>query len=182
MEIQFTTASGMEDFEQILQLQKENMRLSKSALEEQEQGFVTVKHDLSILAEMNIEAQHIIAKDGNEIIGYALAMTRNFKDKIPILKSMFELLDNLEYKGNRIGDTDYIVMGQICIAKEYRGTGIFPGMYKLYFELYKPRYGCIITEVAARNVRSLKAHLNCGFEVIHSYIEDGFEEWIVVRY
>jgi GNAT superfamily N-acetyltransferase len=131
---------------------------------------------------MNSDAQHIIAKDGEKVVGYALAMTKRFRDKITVLKSMFDLLDGLVVNGLPLGDEKYIVMGQICVDYDYRGKGIFQGMYHKYFEVYKPVYQSIITEIAARNTRSLRAHLNIGFKEIHRYVEPGVEEWIVVKY
>jgi len=131
---------------------------------------------------MNNEARHIIAKDGEIVIGYALAMTKFFQDKIPELSSMFDLLDNLEVDGLRIGDDKYIVMGQVCIDLKYRGKGIFKGMYEKYFEKYKPLYHWVITEVASRNTRSLRAHFNVGFKEIYRYDEPGIEEWVILRY
>lgn len=182
MDIVFTSASSMGELQQILDLQQANLRLTRSVEEEKDQGFVTVQHDMDLLSSMNNVAQHVIAKDGEQVVGYALAMTRDFKQKVPILAPMFDLLDNLVVDGLRIGDTDYIVMGQVCVDKEYRGKGIFQGLYKYYFETLRPQFGCVITEIAARNTRSLKAHLGVGFKVIYEYTEEGFEDWIVVRY
>ncbi len=182
MDISYTTVSGLNDLEQILGLQKQNLRHTHSPEIEAEQGFVTVQHDLDVLIDMNNAANHIITKDGDTVVGYALAMTRSFRDKIHILAPMFDLLDNLYVDGQKIGDGDYIVMGQICIHKDYRGKGIFQGMYFKYFEIYKPLYGFVITEIAARNTRSLRAHLNVGFKEIYRYNEPEIEEWVVVRF
>ena len=155
MELKYTTIDSDFDFEQIIRLQTENLRLTKSPEEEKEQGFVTVQHDISILKEMNESAKHVVAKDGDKIVGYALAMTRDFNTKIPILGAMFESLDDLILDGKRVGDGDYIVMGQVCIDKPYRGQGVFAAMYDYYFKLHKPVFGYVITEVAARNTRSV---------------------------
>ncbi|MBK9735638.1 MAG: GNAT family N-acetyltransferase [Saprospiraceae bacterium] len=182
MDIKYLTASDDYDLRQILTLQQSNLRLTKSPEIEAEQGFVTVKHEYSLLKDMNDEAPHILAKDGDKVVGYALGMTRKFKDKVAVLRPMFELLDGLLFDGKRLGDLDYIVMGQICIDEAYRGKGIFRGLYDLYFQIYKPIFGFVVTEVAARNTRSLKAHLNVGFKEIYRYDETGFEEWIVIIY
>jgi ribosomal protein S18 acetylase RimI-like enzyme len=182
MSVIFTTIQNNDQLHQILQLQRENLRHTKSIEVEAEQGFVTVEHDISLLADMNTEASHVIALDDDRVVGYALAMTRAFEDKVPVLAPMFELLDNLVVDGTRMGNDDYIVMGQICVDKDYRGQGLVQGLYKKYFELYKSKYHWIVTEIAARNTRSLHAHMKVGFKEIYRYDEVGFEQWIVVRF
>lgn len=182
MEIVFTIATSLSELDQILELQKQNLRHTQSKEIEADQGFVTVQHDMEVLLSMNNAANHVIAKLGNKVVGYALAMTRDFRFKIPILNPMFNLMDNLMVDGLKIGDGNYIVMGQVCIHKDYRGKGVFKGMYSKYFELYKPLFGWVITEIAARNTRSLKAHFNVGFNEIYRYCEPGMEEWVVVRF
>lgn len=182
MPITFTTASTDDHIHQILVLQKENLRGTKSSDTEADQGFVTVTHDYNLLKNMNDACPHIIALDGDEVVGYALAMVKDFKYKVPILTPMFDLLDGLEYEGKRIGDFTYLVMGQVCVAENYRGKGIFQGLYQKYFETYKGPYDYIITEIAARNTRSMRAHINVGFQEIYRYDEPGMEEWVVVLY
>lgn len=182
MSLIFRTAAGDEELVQIISLQGKNLRHTKSPEVEQDQGFVTVQHDLPLLRDMNTAEKHVIAMSGNTLAGYALAMVRDFKYRVPILTPMFDMLENIFADGSRVGDSNFIVMGQVCVAEEFRGQGVFQGLYRHYFELYKPKYDWVITEVAARNSRSLRAHLNVGFHEIHRYDEPGMEEWIVLRY
>ena len=182
MQIEYSTAKTTDELDRILSLQQENLRHKKDAEEEREQGFVTVQHEFELLSMMNQITPHIIAKDGEKVIGYALAMPAHFRNEIPVLLSMFELLDNLMVNGKKLGTENFIVMGQICIEKSYRGKGIFQGLYSNYFELYKPKFKFIITEVAERNIRSLQAHLKVGFKEVHRYDEPGYETWVVLIY
>jgi GNAT superfamily N-acetyltransferase len=182
MQIQYSAAKTTDELQQILLLQKENLRHKNDVEEEREQGFVTVQHDIELLTKMNQIAPHIIATDGDNVIGYALAMTKHFRDEIPVLHSMFVLLDDLMVEDKKLGTENFLVMGQICIDKNYRGKGIFQGLYAHYFQLYKPNYTYIITEVAERNVRSLQAHFKVGFKDVHRYDEPGFETWVVLMY
>jgi GNAT superfamily N-acetyltransferase len=180
--ITYTKVTDNQALTQIIQLQRANLRHSQSPETESQQGFVTVVHDFDLLYKMNQHAAHIIAKDGAKVVGYALAMTKDFRSIIPELVSMFDLLDNIVVDGQKVGDIDYLVMGQVCIDADYRGKGIFQALYQFYFDTYKPIYSKIITEVAARNTRSLRAHLNIGFREIHRYHEIGVEEWVVIQY
>ncbi len=155
------------ELRQIIELQQNNLPSSITSVEKQKEGFVTVQHDLDILKKMNEYQAHIIAKDGDKVIGYALSMVREFKNDIAVLKPMFEKIDT-QLNLNQ----SYIVMGQICIDKAYRKKGIFKGLYhKMRDELHH-KYDALITEVAANNTRSLQAHYAVGFSDLLVYKTD----------
>ena len=177
--IQYCTAESPQDLWQILELQAENLPNCLDEHEMKSQGFVTVKHDAQLLEEMNSQHQHIIAKDGDRVIGFALIMLQEFGDKIPVLVPMFQLIDQLSYKEKALNKSNYFVMGQICIDKAYRGQGVFRGLYQTLREHMSPHFEVVVTEIATRNNRSLRAHEKVGFEPIKRYTADG-EEWDIV--
>lgn len=160
----FTQAKTTNDLRQILALQAANLpqNISKSELEKE--GFVTVHHSLELLQSMNKPYPHIIAKDNGKVIAYALVMLQDFADEIPVLFSMFEMINQSVFKGNLIHNSTYFVMGQVCIDKAYRGKGIFKKLYQTMQQHYSKDFQYLITEIAARNLRSLKAHAKVGFE------------------
>jgi len=162
MKIRYTRASTEDELNQILALQKKNALDSISSEEKQKEGFVTISHSYEVLKQMNDACPHIIAKDGDLVVGYALTMLAEFRDKISILSAMFETATAL------LGNKKYLAMGQICISKAYRKQGIFKGMYNFYKEELKDEFDCLLTEVATNNTRSLNAHLNVGFEILKS--------------
>jgi hypothetical protein len=72
-------------------------------------------------------------------------------------------------------------MGQICIKEGYRGVGIFDGLYRTMAERYGDRFDFTVTEVAARNTRSLKAHARVGFQTLHVYPDPTTgDDWHVI--
>ncbi len=182
MEIIFTTVSSPREVQQILDLQAANHVSSVSPAVAQEQGFVTVKHDPAVLQRMNLEAPSVIAKDGDQVVGYALVMPRSFSAFIPILQPMFHLLDTLSWKGHDLRDNQrWFVMGQICVAEGYRGRGIFDGMYAKMKEVCQKDYDFVITEIAVRNQRSTRAHERVGFQTMHTFSDAiANEDWNVV--
>lgn len=180
MEPTYTKVSNDDELQQILALQADNLRHRNNLEIENEQGFVTLKHDFELLKLMNNVTPHIIAKDNDRVVGYILAMPKTYRNFNSSLDLMFDFLDTMTYNNQSFIDLNYLVMGQICIDKNYRGKGIFKGLYSYYFKYYLPTFACIVTEVASRNKRSLNAHLNIGFEVIHIYDEPGVEEWVVL--
>ena len=168
--IQFSTVSNPDEVRQILDLQAENLPSVLTAETMTREGFVTVRHEPSVLLRMNEVAPAIVAKAAGRVVGYALVMPRDFAAFVPILGPLFETLDVLSWKGVTLREhRRWFVMGQICIAEGYRGMGIFDGLYRAMAETYRDRFDFTITEVAARNTRSLRAHARAGFETLHIY-------------
>ena len=174
-----TTTSGISDLQQILSLQKKNLVTNISKEEMQSQGFVTVNHSLEMLEMMHKLAPSIIIKDHDKVVAYALTMLCECKNLVPELKSMFFGFDSLDWRGKRLNEYSYYVMGQICIDKSYRGRGLFGLLYHKHKEVYESDFDFIITEVATRNTRSMKAHKRIGFETVHVH-KDELDEWEVV--
>ena len=74
---------------------------------------------------------------------------------------------------------DYIVMGQICIDKNFRKQGVFRGLYNKMKDELKQDYNCIITEVDKENQRSLNAHYTGGFKTLHTFYSNK-QEWEIL--
>lgn len=178
----FTTVSTRDEVEQMLRLQAANHSSTVNADTQREQGFLTVRHDPEVLWAMNQAAPSVIAKDGDQVAGYCLVMPRSFRTRVPILEPMFELLETLTWRDRPLKtDPRWFVMGQVCVAEGYRGQGVFDGMYRHLAEVCRPDYDFVVTEVAERNTRSMRAHARVGFETFHVY-EDAVagEHWAVV--
>lgn len=180
--VTITTVSTDDEVREIGALQASNLPVALTPEAMVTQGFVTVCHDLEVLARMNRQAPAIIAKAGGHVVGYALVMPREFAPFVPVLRPLFETLDALTWQGTPLaGNARWFVMGQVCIGDGYRGIGIFDALYRAMAETYRDRYDFTITEVAARNTRSLRAHARVGFQTIHVYQDATIgEEWHVV--
>jgi len=182
--IRFTTVSSANEVRQVFDLQAANLQSALTPDTMASQGFVTVRHDLDVLERINETAPGIIAKDDDRVVGYALVMLRDFASDVPILEPLFHVLDELSWRGVLLRDQPrWFVMGQICVAEGYRGRGIFDGLYRAMVEEYRDRYDFTVTEVAARNTRSLRAHARAGFHVLHVYKDATTgEEWHVIAF
>lgn len=163
------------ELEQILELQQRNLPRNLDDGERAEQGFVTVEHTLDVLRRMHAIVPSIVAKDDQELAGYALVMPVECRSFVPVLDPMFRRLDaNASLEGRR-----YYVMGQVCVAKPYRGRGVFSALYAAHRENLKSRFDACVTEISVRNSRSLRAHEKAGFEELERY-RTATDEWIVV--
>jgi len=172
----YKRASTTRELNQILSLQQRNLPSNLSSEERTKEGFVTVSHSLEILMKMNDVCPHVIAKDLDSVVGYALCMHPEFAGEVEVLKPMFSQLNSVLRKTER-----YMVVGQICIAKEYRKKGVFKGMYSFYKKELHKDFDCLITEVVSNNIRSLDAHRTVGFETIKTYQADGIS-WEVIKW
>lgn len=179
-EIQYSLLNTEAEIHQLLALQQSNLPQNISGEEAKSQGFLTVEHDFDLMKAMNDAEAHVIAKDQGQVIGYCLVMLSSFQDRIPVLQPMFALLDGLSYHQKLLVDYQYFVMGQVCIDKNYRGQGVFDGLYQNLARHYHQKYDFVVTEVATRNVRSIKAHQRVGFELLHRYTDPRGEEWDVI--
>jgi GNAT superfamily N-acetyltransferase len=170
-------ASGLAE---ILELQRANLEKSVSREEARSQGFVTVVHDLATLQKMHELAPSIVAlasPDDDTLLGYALTMPRATRALVPILDPMFAQLEEIA----SLKEKRWYVMGQICVARQARGQGIFAALYDAHAKAYADQFDFIVTEIADRNTRSMRAHERQGFKVIHSY-SDATDDWSVVAW
>jgi len=156
------------ELEQILQLQRRNLTYT-------EDGFVTVRHTLDILRSFHAAMPSVVAKQDDTVIGYAISMPRDASKLVPVLEPMFRRLDGLAVLENR----RWYVMGQVCIDQDWRGCGVFDGLYLEHRRRFSGRFQWLVTEISMRNRRSQRAHQRVGFIEIDHY-RDPQDEWSVV--
>ena len=173
--------SSDEELQQILQLQQENLLPNIDDAEMQSQGFVTLCHDMKTLKEMHGLGPSVIIKDDKKVVAYALTMFRECRQLIPDLEPMFALFDKLSWNNQPLNQYRFYVMGQVCVAKTYRGKGLFEQLYDHHKKIYQPQFDLFVTEISTRNHRSLRAHEKIGFTTIHTH-RDKLDEWRVVAW
>jgi len=170
-----------EDLRAILALQRSQLASALAPEAVERDGFVTVAHDLPTLRRMHGLAASVVATGGATLAGYALVMPLEAAPWVPVLAPMFALLGTLSFRGRPLASLRHYVMGQICVAPAFRGTGVFDALYAGHRAHLADRYDVVVTEIATRNGRSLRAHARVGFETIHAY-RDAAEEWAVVAW
>jgi GNAT superfamily N-acetyltransferase len=176
-----TLVSTTEELQQILQLQEKNIIQNIDDTEMQSQGFVTLRHDLETLKQMHGLAPSVIIKDNDKVVAYALTMLQECRQLMPDLGPMFTLLDKLSWKHKPLQNFSFYVMGQVCIAKEYRGRGMFEQLYEHHKKVNRSQFDLFVTEISTRNHRSLRAHERLGFKTIHIH-RDKLDEWAIVAW
>jgi len=177
--LQASLVNTSEQLKQIHQLNQKNLRSFISEHEQMDQGFLSWPYSLELLQQMNELAKSVIVTEQDQLAGYALTTLPEARRFHPELDLMFKGFEELLYKGRPIFSYRFYCMGQICIAKEYRGMGIVPMLYNKHKEIYSSEYDFILTEISTRNTRSMKAHEKVGFKIIHHH-RDHLDEWAVV--
>ena len=179
-DIKITLARKDAQLKQILALQAENVRAAVDAETAAEQGFLTAQHDLPLLKAMNAEAASVIAVHERRVVGYALAMTRTFGQSVPVLAELFDRQDKIEHRGQLLGESGYLVMGQICVAEAARGQRVPDRMYKYLRTCYYQRFPYLLTAIVAQNTRSLRVHQRVGFEELQRFTSADGHDWVLV--
>ena len=163
----------------IFNLQKENLKKDISPAEALSQGFLVADYSLEFITEMNNSSPSVVAVDNGKVIGYALVATQAIRESDALLADLFNQIDKLYYKEKPLCEVEYVVVGQLCVAKQYRGMGMVQQLYTYFKNTLKNKYQYCLTDIASENARSLKAHQKSGFEVIHQ-IGYGGLTWNIV--
>lgn len=166
---------------QILALQQRNLRHRLSAEAQSREGFVFVEHTPGQLAEMAAQMPQAVALDGDRVVGYCLCMAPSMRTHVPTLASMFDQFDRMHFRGRRLAEWDYVVGGQVCVDADYRGRGLIGALYRTLRDHLPGSVELCATEIAVRNVISLRAHYRIGFEPVERY-RDEAEHWGVVAW
>jgi hypothetical protein len=175
MEVCIRTVSSDCDLAGIKKLQEENLRKNLSPEEALREGFVTAVYDLPFLKLMHSYAPSIISTDGDEVVGYALVVLRDIYGSHQLLDEMIDVADVIVYKQTPLKERNYVVCGQLCVKKGYRGFGLAQKMYGCLKAVMGGRFDLCVTDVARENVRSLRAHEKAGFEVIGEVVYESVE-------
>jgi ribosomal protein S18 acetylase RimI-like enzyme len=169
---------------EIYELVQSNLKQDLTEEQKLSQGFLTVLYPKEVLSKMYDFDPPILAKADDKVIGYALAVPREFSGIFPPLDSTFDFLcNNVKYPGSDTLIKDcpksWLFMGSICVSREYRGQGVVKKLYDQFRETFRGKYDMVITDISAKNERSLQAHLQVGFKVIHCYTDE-IDTWNVV--
>jgi ribosomal protein S18 acetylase RimI-like enzyme len=161
------------------QLQTNNLRRLIGEEEAMKEGFVTSEYELSLLQQMHNIHPSIIVKEGDEVVGYTIVTNKEAYGAHPELDHLFNTLDATEYKGTLLKNSNYILIGQVCVAKSHRGQGWVPKMYDYYKNLHAKNYSYLVTDISQANKRSIRMHKKIGFETI-GVIEQVGTGWDII--
>jgi GNAT superfamily N-acetyltransferase len=181
MMLRVELCEGVDDLVQVRALLEANHARAIDPASWASQGFVTMDYTVEELAGICGPYRHVVAKDGERVVGYALVLLAERGAAFRVLDDMFNKIAAGSIDGEPIRDGSYFVMGQVCIARGYRGKGLFGQLYRALRAQMRGHFAFVITEVSDQNVRSMGAHRAIGFRDIDS-AGAAPSEWHVVAW
>jgi hypothetical protein len=145
------------DIDGILHLQSKNL-YSNLSVEERAHGFVTTPFTAEKIQLLIAQTGAFIAEKEGNTVGYALAGTWEFFSAWDIFPFMVSRFPTLKFQGMKICTDNSFQYGPVCIARELRGSGAFPSLFKTMRNSFAPRFPIGVTFINKLNPRSLKAH------------------------
>src|SRR5262245_18254924 len=179
--ITITVASTDQHLEEILALQRRYHARAVSEEVQSREGFVFAEHTLPLLRRMAAQSPQAIALSERHVVGYCLSLPPGLRTELPTLAPMFEEFDKCIYRGKPLSEYRFIVGGQVCVDRAYRGQGLLARLYGQLRAALSPHGELCVTRIASRNRVSVRAHEKMGFEVISRY-SDAREEWVIVAW
>ena len=177
--ITFHLTESLDELRQIKDIQRRHQKETINPELREKTGFVTAEYEISLLEKMHRLLPSIIAKDGDKVVGYALVTDRRIIGYHDLLDDLFTQINKLTFDNDPLKETNYTVVGQLCVDSNYGRRGIAQGLYKKYQESYSGAFEYCVTDVDCKNQRSLRTHLRAGFQIIHK-IDYGNAEWDIV--
>lgn len=168
------------DIESILLLQQKNLSLNLAQNESDTEGFVTLVHSYQLLKKMNSPFPHIIAKHNEQLIGYALTLVKEMQNEVSGLAEMYQKINTISIDDRPLNRISFYTMGQVCVDKDYRKQGVFRGLYDNIKKEMSGNFEYVVTEVSAKNQRSLNAHLAIGFQILLEFESKSKEIWVLI--
>jgi len=176
-----TTASTDAHLEGILALQRRNHLQAVPDDVQSREGFVFVEHTLPLLRRMAAASPQAIALADDRVVGYCLSLPLALQAEVPSLAPMFEQFGRCAYRGRPLSEHRFVVGGQVCVDRDFRGQGLLARLYGQLRESLAHDCDLCVTEIATRNRVSVRAHEKMGFEAVAHYA-DANESWVIVAW
>lgn len=158
--------STQDELKGIQQLQQQNLRKNITDTEAAEQGFLMAEYNVEFLQKIHDAAPSIIAVVDGKVVVYSLVALKTIREEHALLADLFNTIDSLKYQSKNLALANYVVVGQLCVGKGFRGIGLVDKLYQCFKDYYADQYEFCLTDIAKENQRSLKAHQKKGFQVI----------------
>ncbi len=149
--------SEFSELEGIKSLQDQNLKKNLSKADAETEGFVTAEYSIDFLQSLHEKSPSIIAKDDDLVVGYALVALKSIREQHELLADLFNSIDKIAYKGRLLKNSNYVVVGQLCVAKNYRGHGLVQQMYQHFKTSMSGKFEYCLTDIANNNHQVIKS-------------------------
>jgi hypothetical protein len=178
--LRYSTLNNSKDLDAIIELQKSNLAdfLPQEQLSE---GCLFMSYTPEQLQAFNQYTPGVIVKDDNVLVAYLLAIPANAKQVLPEFSKILNLFIENNYEDvENLNENNCLLIGQVCIRKDYRGLGILEECYSIYQKMFVNKYQFAIAATAKVNARSIKAHQRLGFKQLSDYTDATGKEFTLL--
>ncbi len=167
------------DFPQILALQAQNLRWNLDE-ERQQQGFLSVEYGEDDLAAINNGLGIYVALEGERLLAYAMAETREFAGQVPLIAHMASRFPDAAFRDRGVTQLRHFIYGPVCIDRAARGRGLLNGLLQAMSSALSAHFDIGIAFIAQSNIHSYHAHVRKnGMAVIDEFEFDSRRFWTV---
>jgi len=159
-------AQSEEDLLLISEMNCQNLGGNLTSEEKEAHGFVSIPYPIDFLKRMNFRLPQIIATSGAQVAGYCLLLDRASANEVELSVPLYPEMDNMEHKNELLSASDYLIVGQVCVGKNFRGQSLSRDLYDFCQKTYSQKYKYLLTTVSVKNPRSVKAHQKAGFQIM----------------
>lgn len=146
------------DIPSILKLLQENLAKNLSE-EEQKDGFFHFEPTEEEMKKIVNDTGVYISLKGETLKGYFITMSKELGQTIPFEAEMIAHAEEMEYEGRAIKEYKYVLLAQICVAKEFRGGMTFNRLHLATQTMLKEQgFEIGFGEVEDKNSTSLAVH------------------------
>ncbi len=176
---QFQLARG-DDFEKMVLLQNQNLS-TVLADDQKSDGFLSTAFTADQFIRMSESVAVVVGRNGDDVIGFICASTVEDCSENPLPAAMIARFPEILIGAHRLSELKCFIAGPVCVDKNYRGQGVFEGLYAELVGKAAAEYQAALALVSTANPRSIKAHAKIGMEVVGSFSFAEREFFIVGR-
>ncbi|MCH3949687.1 MAG: hypothetical protein LKE33_01940 [Acidaminococcus sp.] len=137
--------------------------ISTIAEEDKKDGFVTTQlTEEQLEALITREKGITIAVDQGQVVAFAMAAPWSFWKAWPMFLVMLDKLEQSSFDGRKLTEENTYQYGPICVAKAYRGKGVFEKVFYASLASMADRFPVMTTFINKINHRSYAAHVRKG--------------------
>jgi GNAT superfamily N-acetyltransferase len=137
--------------------------ISTIAEEDKKDGFVTTHLTEEQLETLITREKGItVAVDQGGVVAFAMAAPWSFWKAWPMFLVMLDKLEKSYFDGKKLTEENTYQYGPICVAKAYRGKGVFEKVFFASLASMADRFPVMTTFINKINHRSYAAHVRKG--------------------
>jgi len=138
---------------------------------ERKDGFVTTPFTRRQIEEVLKENGLFVAKNKEGVVvAYIFAASWKYFEQWEIFNYMVSRFPKLSFQGQKITTENTFQYGPVCIAKKYRGQGLFNQLFEVMRLEFVKKYPISITFINQINEISTAAHTRkLGWEIIDDF-------------